>query len=366
MNLRLQKLRKLLKEQKLDAVLISSLPDITYLSGFSGFTTEDRDAFLLITIKKQYIFTHGIYKEAVAKQVTNFTLIDIRRENPVSIAVKKIVDEEKIKHLGYEAFDLKVAEYDRLTGQVDKKILSATDIVNKLRITKSPDEIQAIKKACKLSDSCYSHILKNLRMDMTEKEIAFEIEMFIKKQGTDISFPPIVAFNAHASQPHHVADNTRLKRNTVILLDFGVKLNNYCSDMTRTVFFGKVDTKQKDAYEKVLSAQQKTIDYLKSSLRNPKSQIVAKKVDRIARDYISSKGYPSMPHSLGHGIGLEIHEAPRLTPVSEEMLKPGMVFSIEPGIYLQDEFGIRIEDLFVIEENELIQLTETSKNFTLI
>src|SRR6266480_3348498 len=127
MNPRLQKLRKLLSEKKLDAILISSLPNITYLTNFSGFSTEDRDAYLLITQKKQYIFTHGIYKEVVEQHVKMFTLVDIKRENPISQAVKTIIEKEKIKKLGFEAFDLTVSEYEKVTKQISKKILKSVD-----------------------------------------------------------------------------------------------------------------------------------------------------------------------------------------------------------------------------------------------
>jgi len=364
MNLRLQKLRKLLKEQNLDAILIASLPNIIYFTNFSAFTTIDRDAYLLITKNKQYIFTHGIYKEVVEKQVSHFELISIQRENPIGLAVKKLVAEQKINKLGFEAFDLRVNEYDRLVTFINKKILVPTDLVHQLRLIKTPDEIRSIKDACKLGDKAYSHMLKNLRTGITEKKLAFDLEFFIKNHGADISFPPIVAFGSNASMIHHVPTDTKLKRNSLILMDFGVKLNNYCSDMTRTVFTGIATEKQKEVYEIVLNAQKKAVDTLQSSILNPKSLINAVDIDKTAREYIIANGYPSMPHSLGHGIGLEVHESPRLTMISKDLLKPGMAFSIEPGIYLPDEFGVRIEDLYAIENNELKQLTNSPKNFT--
>jgi len=364
MNPQLKKLQKLLQVENLDAVLISSLPNITYLTNFFGFSTEDRDAYLLITKTTSYIFTHGIYKEAVEKQVKNFDLIPITRENPIGAALKKIVTDEKVKKIGFESFDLKINEYERLTKHIDKKILTPTNIIHNLRIIKSSDEIQAIKKACELGDKTFSHILKNIKATMTEKELAFEIEFFIKKQGADISFPPVVAFGANASQPHHVATDIKLKNNTLVLVDFGVKLNNYCSDMTRTFFFGKATEEQKKVYQIVLESQQKAINYIISSFQNAKSLIKATEVDHSARQHIMDQDFPSMPHSLGHGIGLEVHELPRLTMVSEDILKPGMVFSIEPGIYLPDEFGVRIEDLYAIENKMLVQLTNAPKRLT--
>lgn len=366
MNSQLLKLRNLLQEEKLDAVLVSSLPNIAYLTNFSDFSTEDRDAYLLITKKRQYIFTHGIYKEAVEKKVTQFELVSITRENPIGTALKKIVKDEKIKKVGFESFDLTVNDYEQLSKQINKKMLTPTNIIHNLRLTKTPEEIQKIKRACNLGDKAYSYILKRVKETMTEKELAFEIEFFIKRHGGDISFPPIVAFGAHASRPHHVPTDTKLKRNTLILTDFGVKLNNYCSDMTRTFFFGVATEKQKWVYQIVMDSQKEAVNFINALLQNPNAVIKATEVDNASRKYIINTGFPSMPHSLGHGIGLEVHELPRLTTVSEDILKPEMVFSIEPGIYLPDEFGIRIEDLYALENGKLIQLTKASKKLLTI
>jgi Xaa-Pro aminopeptidase len=363
MNVRLESLRNLLREKNLDAVFISSIPSIIYLTNFAEFTTTDRDGYVLVTKKNQYIFTHGIYKEAVQKQVTDFTLISIKRENPISNAIKTIIQDENIKQLGFESFELKVSEYERLIKEVDKKILIGIDLISQLRIQKAPEEIKTIKKACSLGDKAYSYILKYIKAGITEKELAFELEMFIKKNGADLSFSSVVAFGIHTSQPHYVPTDFKLKRNTLVLLDFGIKIDNYCSDMTRTVFFGKVTEKQKKVYETVLDAQEKASKKIQSLIINSKSPIKANEIDNISREYILSQSFPSIPHSLGHGIGLEVHEPPRLTPVSNDTLKPGMVFSIEPGIYLPDEFGIRIEDLYTIENDRLIQLTKSPKKF---
>jgi Xaa-Pro aminopeptidase len=359
MNPRLQKLREFLDEENLDAIFVSSLPNIIYLTNFSDFTTLDRDGFLLITKKHQYIFTHGIYKEAVEKQVKNFTLIAIKRENPISKSVKDLIEKEKIKSLGFEAFDLKVDEYDRLLKEVDQKILKQTRLIHMLRIQKTGDEIKAIKNACQLGDEAFDYIIKKLKPGVTEIELALEFEYFIKSNGAALSFDSVIAFGPNASKPHHVPSKTKLKSNQFVLFDCGVKLNNYCSDMTRTVFFGKTEEKQKKEYEAVLLSQQKAIEFIKKNLKANK-QINCKDVDAISREYLITESFPSMPHSLGHGIGIEVHELPRLTPLSKETLETGNVFSIEPGIYLPGKFGIRIEDLFAIENNKLIRLTKSS------
>lgn len=250
-----------------------------------------------------------------------------------------------------------------------------------LRVIKKPKEIQAIERACQLGDKTFKYILKKIKPGITEKQLAFEIEFFIKKNGADISFPPIVAFGANSSIPHHKTSNKQLATRELVLLDFGVKLNNYCSDMTRVVFFAKANPKQKKIYQIVLEAQECALEYL-SRRKTPRGwpasqrgepnglprggEIKAKEVDKVARDYIINAGFPTIPHGLGHGVGLEVHEPPRLSPKSKDILKPGMVFSIEPGIYLPGKFGVRLEDLVVLEKSGPRLLTNSSKELLVI
>ncbi len=373
MKNRLSKLQASLQTNTSAAVLVSSVPNITYLTGFSGFSKEDRDAFLFITKEKPYLLTHGIYKEVAEKHIANFELMQITREDPPGKTIKKLIRKHAVTKLGYEHFDLKVAEYHAFCKQIDPKLLSPINLLTALRIIKTAEEIQLIKKACELGDKAFSYIIKKLKAGMTEKEVASDIDVSIKKLGGDSSFPTIVAFGSNASRPHHVPTERKLQLGDMVLLDFGAKLNNYCSDMTRTICFGKPTAKQKKVYQTVLAAQLAAIEYIVLSLlrrsqmpewvqeSTRKQYIKASQVDKIARNFIISKGFPNMPHSLGHGIGLEVHEAPRLSPSSKDVLKEGMVFSIEPGIYLADEMGVRIEDLFAIQDNQLIQLTNAPR-----
>ncbi|MDP2585725.1 MAG: M24 family metallopeptidase, partial [Candidatus Levybacteria bacterium] len=175
-----------------------------------------------------------------------------------------------------------------------------------------------------------------------------------------------VGFGKNSAVPHHQATNNKLTNNEIVLLDFGVKLDNYCSDMTRTVFFGKASAEFKKMYETVLKAQSKAIEFLNTKYlihNTSKQKIIASDIDNIARKHIISSGYKTIPHSLGHGIGLEVHEKPSLSPKSKDILKKGMVFSIEPGIYIPNFGGVRIEDLVVLEKGKLRLLTHSPKNF---
>ena len=355
MNALLVKLQKEIIKKNLDAVLISSVSDVIYLTGYSGFSREEREAFLFITKNQQYILTDGRYTEDVKKLIPDFKLIEISSKLPATNALNELKIKYKINKLGIEENDLKINEYRALKKYFND--MQNFNAINNLRSLKNNDEILKIEKACKLGDKTFSFILKKIKSGISEKEIAYEIEFFIKKNGGDISFPPIVAFGKNSAVPHHVPihNSKLLAHNSIVLLDFGVKFDNYCSDMTRTVFFGKPTTEQKKIYEAVLQAQQKAIDLLGTN-RN------ASKTDNAARDYIVSKGYPSIPHSLGHGIGINVHELPHISPNSKNVLKDGMIFSVEPGVYLPHFGGVRIEDLVVLEKAGPRLLTHSPKN----
>ncbi len=342
--------QKFLKE-KLDGVFISSVSSISYLTGFTNFSKDEREAYLFIGKDFQYIITDGRYSEAVKNQVSHLTLFERGNNKSTEELLKK--HKKDIKNLGIEEDDLTVSEH-KIIKKHFKNIKHFE--VSKLRSVKEKEEVKKIKKACALGDKAFKFILGKIIKGVTEKQIAYELEKFIKDQGAEFSFSAIVAFGKNSSIPHHQTGETKLKDGDFVLLDFGVKFQNYCSDMTRTVFFGRATDKQKEIYNVVLQAQQRAANFLNTKIKSGK-KVTGTEVDRVAREYISSYGFPDIPHSLGHGIGLEVHEHPSLSSKSKDILKEGMVFSIEPGIYIPNFGGVRIEDLFVIEEDGLKQLT---------
>jgi Xaa-Pro aminopeptidase len=349
-------IKKQIENNKLDAVLISSVSNIISLTGYPGLTTDEREAFLLILKDSQYFITDSRSSGTVKKIVKDFELAEIAAYSPLQSVFKKLIDKHKIKTLGIEEENLTVSEFKSL-----RKLFKTINFETKnLRTIKSSEEIEKIGKACKLGDKAFDYILKKIKRDVSEKELACEIELFLKKNGANTSFSTIVAFGKNSAIPHHVPTVKKLTDNQIVLFDLGAKLNGYCSDMTRTVFFGKPNSKQKHVYETVLNAQQKAIDYLRRSIKNRQS-INSSNVDKIARKYITSQGYPTIPHSLGHGVGIQIHESPRLSPKSKDVLKEGMVFSVEPGIYIPNFGGVRIEDLVVLEKSGPHILTHSPK-----
>lgn len=354
---RLKKLKENLKKEKLDAVFVSSVSNISYLSGFSNFSKDEREAYLLIGQNFGYIITDGRYSEAVKIQVPHLKLFERSNNKSSEKLFKK--HKKEINTLGIEEDNLTVAEHKILKKNF--KNLKHFN-VSSLRSVKNDEELSKIKKACQIGDLAFKYILKKIRVGVSEKEIAWELEKFVKEKDAEFSFPTIVAFGANSSVPHHQTGDTKLKVGDFVLIDMGAKVDSYCSDMTRTVFFGKPSKEQKEIYKIVLEVQQKAVEFLKRAIKNSKQiksdrKVTGAEVDKLAREYIKSKGFPDIPHSLGHGIGLQVHEHPYLSPKSKEELKEGMVFSIEPGIYIEGFGGVRIEDLFVVGKNGLKQLT---------
>ncbi len=339
---RIKLVRELTREDKIDGLLVSNVVNIFYLTGFTSFDPAEREGFLLITKNENYIFTDGRYSEAVIRNIKGFTLLETTTEKPFIENLKEIVSKLKLKKVGFEEHNLSVAEYEAISKTV--RLSPSGLLVEKLRQTKEDLEIEKIKHACKLTDDAFEFILTRLKPGATELQIVKELEDMFWKSGATPSFDPIVAFGPNSSLPHHKSGNTKLNKNQAVLMDFGVKLDGYCSDFTRTIFFGKAENKFKDMYYAVKNSQQAAFDYL-AKTKNP----TLEEADKAARDHIVSKGFPSIPHSLGHGIGIEVHEFPRLSPKSKEKAKNNIVFSIEPGIYLPGIGGVRIEDLVLFK-----------------
>lgn len=359
MRYRIDKVRQILKQQKLDGVLISSVANIFYLTGYSNFSAEERECYLLITPKKQYLLTDGRYIEAVKKSVPHFDHIEITGKFSYQDELNDFCQKHKIATLGIEEDNLTVYEYKRLK-KIYKKIIGL-DLSN-LRVNKEENEIKKIQLACKLADQAVVEILKKLRVGVIEKEIALEFEKFVKERGGELSFNTIIALGENSATPHHQTGSRKLKEGDFVLIDCGSKVDGYCSDMTRTYIFGKPTEKQKQVHKVVLDSQQKAIDYIKDQLKNGR-EVSGLEGDKVSRAYIQEQGFEPYSHGLGHGTGILIHEPPRLSPKSKDILKEGMVFSIEPGIYIPGFGGVRIEDLFVIQDNKLIQLTNSPKEF---
>lgn len=360
---RVNKLKHQMFISKLDAVIVTDVVLINYFTNYANFSKEEREAFLVITPKEQYILTDGRYTTAIKNEVKHFDLLEIGGNNSLENILKDLKKKHQLEVVGVDFANITHSEY-KYFKKVFPKIKNSK--LDQLRIIKDQDEINKIQLACKLTDKALGHVLTKIKDGVTEKELSLEIELFVKKNLADLSFATIVAFGKNAAVPHHQTGDKKLEnKDKFVLIDMGVKLDGYCSDMTRTVFFKEPTTEQIKIYNTVKDAQKKAVEFIELKLEK-KQKIKSKDVDKVAREYIVSKRYKSIPHSLGHGIGLQVHESPSLSPRSKNYLEEGMVFSIEPGIYIPDFGGVRIEDLFCIQNGKISQLTASEKDMIII
>ena len=359
MKQRIKLLRDICRSNDIDGFLISSTSNIFYLSGFNRFLV-DHDGFLLITQKSVHLITSPLYTEAVKKFTPELSVLETTPDSWYAQMVKRVIDDEKLQTIGFEEKDLRVAEYFDMQ---DEKIALKGVSLRNLRLQKDEKEIATIKKTCELTDMVFEKILPFLKENITELEVDKKMQEIIKDLGANVGFPSIVAFGRHSAVPHHMTSDEKLTRNSFVLFDFGLQVDNYLSDMSRTVFFGKPTDKQVALYETVKKSQQAAIDYINNNLSQ---EILVKNVDRVSRKVIEKENFPIYPHALGHGVALEVHEAPTLSVYSPEKLIDNTVFTLEPGIYVPEMGGVRIEDVFVIRDNKLEQLTNAPKELIVL
>jgi Xaa-Pro aminopeptidase len=325
-----------------------SISDLRYLTGFSGST-----GIFLQTKNKDYLIVDFRYKEQSRKEVKGVEVVDIPYGKTQFEVLADILKGEGVRKVAVEGYT--PLGYLKSLKKHAKGIrfLPVSGFVSSLRSRKTPEEIEKIKKAQEITDKLFDWLLNNLKPGkQTEREIAFEMERWAKSNGAEgMSFEPIVAGNERSSMPHARATENLIPERGVLILDFGVRYMGYCSDMTRTIWIGnKTDEIFERAYRVVLEAQERAINALRF-----KGSRKASDIDKVARDFIESSEFKGkFGHGLGHGVGLDIHEAPYLSPKSRDVLRGNEVVTVEPGIYLEGKFGIRIEDIVIAGKGEVI------------
>lgn len=348
---KLKTLRKWMREQELDAIFIFDELNQRYLSDFAF-----SDGFLSISMDEAYLVTDFRYYEAALSRADkNFKVIS--PDSRASI-LEKIINDGQFKKIGLEGSYL---TYEHYQGYVDKypqvEFINIGNVIAEMRRVKTPEELAKIQKAQDITDKAFSHVLNVLTPDMTEIEVAAEIEYAMRRLGADGPAFDTIAVSGRASAlPHGTPRAQKLERG-FLTMDFGAKFDGYLSDMTRTVVIGKANEEMRHLYNTVLHAQKSAIEYLRAGAD-------AGEADKVARDIIDSyeEYRGSFGHALGHSIGLFVHESPSLSKRSFGVrLLKGQVTSVEPGIYLLGKYGCRIEDLVAIEEDGVYNFTKSTK-----
>jgi Xaa-Pro aminopeptidase len=351
---RLRALRASMEGEVVGALLVTHLPDVRWLCGFSG-----SNAALAVTAKMAVLFTDGRYT-VQAKRETRGARVVIAKKSAMKEACALL--ESAVKKAWFDPEHTTVAALEMMrsavSGKVRRSFFTALKrpLISELRMVKDADEQKLMEKAAALGDRVFNDLLPHIVSGVAETEIAARLEFLARGMGAEgMSFDTIVASGERSAMPHGKASERRVARNGFITLDFGVILNGYCSDMTRTVCVGKLNGEQRAAYEAVLEAQQAGVAAVKPGA-------ACAEVDEAARVVLRKAGLARyFTHSTGHGVGLEIHEAPRLAVGQTLELKPGMVVTVEPGVYLAGKFGIRIEDMVAVTQRGNKVLTKATK-----
>lgn len=341
---KLMKLRSAFEEVGIDGMLVTNPYSRRYMTEFTGTA-----GVVLVSKERALFITDFRYVEQAQNQAAGYEIV--QHSGPIIKEVAKRVAELGIQKLGFEQDTLTYSSYTAYKKQVEAEFVPTSGLVEKLRLIKTDSEIKILKEAAQIADAAFEHILSFIRPGVSEIEVSNELEFFMRKQGaTSSSFDIIVASGLRSALPHGVASEKVIEKGDFVTLDFGAYYKGYCSDITRTIAVGEPSDQLKEIYNIVLEAQLRGVNGIKAGL-------TGREADALTRDYITEKGYGEyFGHSTGHGVGLEIHEAPSLAVQSEMVLEPGMVVTVEPGIYIPGVGGVRIEDDIIVtsEDNEVI------------
>ncbi|PTE68265.1 peptidase M24 family protein [Staphylococcus devriesei] len=350
---KLTKVREILKQQNLDAFVILSDYNRRYLSGFTGTSGA-----LVITSTQNQLITDFRYIEQATNQATNFEIVN--RSEGLIDEIKSIITKLNLQRVGFEGHLISYDTYQSL-NETSATFISIGEVIEEIRQIKSPDEIEKIKHAAKIVDDTYNYILEVAKAGMTEKELKALLESKMLHLGAEgPSFDTIVASGYRGALPHGVASDKVIEQGDMITLDFGAYYEGYCSDITRTFAIGEPDPKMKEIYNIVLESQIKAINEIKPGM-------TVQEADALSRDYIDAHGYgKEFGHSLGHGIGLDIHEGPLLSKNAKGTIQVNNCVTIEPGIYVDGLGGVRIEDDILITENGCEVFTKCTKDLIIL
>lgn len=341
----------------LDACIITSSINRLYVCNYNTSS-----GIIILTKDSNYFLTDFRYKEeAEAVLVSkNYKILDYNTDT-ISAVINAILKAEKVKSVGLEE-NIPYTEYKKTLQMLSNyTVFDISKTLDEIRSVKTAKELEHIKSAQNITDKTLEKIKGFIKLGITERDLSIELKYQLLKNGADdFAFEPIVAFSKNTSKPHCLLSDTKLENGDLIMLDFGAKVSNYCSDMTRMLSFGKPSADILSTYKLVLKAQLLALNTLKNN-------VSARETDNLVREIFMANGYyENFGHGLGHGVGLQIHENPNLNKKTEDVLKTNMVVTIEPGLYFKNSYGIRIEDLVVIKDDGIENLTKSTKDLVII
>ena len=351
----IERLTNALLEQEYEAILIKDQTNRLFATDF-----ESGDGMLLVTRSGAWFFTDSRYIEAAEIAITNANVQLITNELPYSARINAVLSDYGIRSLGFEEDSVTYSEYHSLQDKLEANLIPAQKLLREMRLIKSADDLEKMKKSQRIAEKSFEEILPFINTDITEKELAAELlYRFLKNGADDKSFSTIVVSGPKSSMPHGVPGDIKIGKG-FLTIDFGVRLDGWCSDTTRTLCLGQPNEEMIRIYNTVLEAQI-------AGIRTAHAGAACRAVDAEARAVIDKAGYGEFfGHGFGHGVGLEVHEAPRASKSSDDILPSGAVISAEPGIYLPGRYGVRIEDVLYITENGCENITDLPKKLLVI
>ena len=337
-NRRIALLKNELRKRKLDSFLIAKDVNVSYETAFPG-----HDAVVIVTSDRSYLIADSRYIEDARDSVKGFEIRLVKSSLYESIG--DILRERKLARLGFESANLSYEVVTRLKEFTGKAVLvPVKGLIEELRAVKDPQEIELIRESIRLTKDVFDKILPFVEPGASEESLARKIEAAFLLRGAKAGFDPIVAVDENSSKPHAIPTNRKISKDSILMIDIGCTLNGYNSDMTRIIMMGKIKPRIKKIYNIVRTAQVMAIEAIKPGVKTAR-------IDSIARQYIRSKGFGKyFGHALGHGVGMDVHEKPTISGISEGMLQPGMVFTVEPAIYIPKFGGVRIEDMVLVTD----------------
>ncbi|NIN69936.1 MAG: M24 family metallopeptidase [Anaerolineae bacterium] len=347
---RMLRLREELTARELDAFVVTHPQNRRYLSGFTG-----SDGALFVTPDGGKLITDFRYLEQAERQSPGFELVEATPlELPETLG--ELVRQTGVKRVGFESHDVAVADHSDWTRAVDSELVPVKELVEEMRAIKDRGELEAIKRAVAIGDAAMAHVREFIRPGMTEREVAWELEVYVRTHGAEAAgFDIIVASGPNGAMAHATVSDRAIQAGEPIVIDVGARVDGYHSDLTRTLLLGEPDDRFEEIYDVVLRAQ-------KAALEGIRPGMTGREADALARNVIEEAGYGEyFRHGLGHSVGLEIHENPKASTVSEAVLQPGMTLTVEPGIYVTGWGGVRVEDLVVIAGNGVEVLSRAEK-----
>ncbi len=347
--------RPLLQENRVDAILVTKRENVRYLSGFTGSF-----GVLLITSSTGYFISDSRYAEQSERQVSGFRIGILKKGEQLLERIGRLLKKRKFGRVGFEPMDLRVQQYNELKKKVSLvRFVPLKKGIESLRLVKSGKEQQKILEAVRRAEKAFTSVRRKICPGVTEREVALIMEGKMRRVGAaQVAFDTIVASGKRSAMPHGVASNKKLRQGELVIIDFGAECDGYFSDMTRTLYLGKRFVgKKRKIYDVVREAQETAIQMIKPGIN-------FEEIDESARNVIHKAGFGSyFGHGTGHGIGLEVHELPRVAPNNRERTCRGMIFTVEPGVYVPGLGGVRIEDMVLVTERGCKVLTTLSRDW---